>query len=301
MTDISAPAASFLLMTYNQQDYITDAVRAALLQTYPNLHIILSDDCSKDKTFERMEKLVADYDGPHHVTLNRNPQNIGVAAHVNWMVGASTGDYFVLAAGDDISDPERTSKSIAYLVENPDVHMVSMTTQTIDKTGTVTKPAHAGDIRCLTVDSYFDRRPFHPNGASRTHRRSVLDVFGPLNPSCPTEDTPFLLRAMLLGEVAEIPDMGVSYRRHGKNLSTTDNIARMNLQEILNQYRADIATGQAAGLYDAARRDHLDSMVSDYIYHRLATATALKKSASPLKKLAHGVRKFGKSVTSRDG
>jgi glycosyltransferase involved in cell wall biosynthesis len=41
------PLVSFVLLTYNQEKYVADALRAALNQTYSPLEIIISDDCSQ--------------------------------------------------------------------------------------------------------------------------------------------------------------------------------------------------------------------------------------------------------------
>jgi glycosyltransferase involved in cell wall biosynthesis len=58
---------TFALFAYNQEKYIREAVEGALAQTYEPLEIILSDDCSSDRTFETMREMAATYDGPHQV------------------------------------------------------------------------------------------------------------------------------------------------------------------------------------------------------------------------------------------
>ena len=102
------PLVTFAVIAYNQERFIREAVEGAFAQTYSPLEIILSDDGSSDKTFDVMQALVAKYDGPHHVMLNRNSKNLGLAGHVNHIMERATGDIIVLAAGDDISRPERT-------------------------------------------------------------------------------------------------------------------------------------------------------------------------------------------------
>lgn len=212
------PSASFLLMSYNQQDFIVEAVQAAFAQTYTNLEIIISDDCSDDQTFQKIQDVSANYSGPHRLRINRNEKNLGLSAHVNWLAAASSGEYIVLAAGDDVSFPDRVEKSVSFLSENPDVPMVSMGFQTIDAAGRIEATSASATERYMDLDTYFSKRTFHPNGASRTYRRSIFERFGPLNVECPTEDTTLLLRAMMLGDIVDIPDIGIKYRRHGANL-----------------------------------------------------------------------------------
>ena len=108
MADFQRPLVTLALFAYNQECYVGEAIAAAFAQTYSPLEIILSDDCSSDGTFEIMQHAVAEYKGPHHVVLNRNPLNLNIGGHVNAVAGLATGELIVLAAGDDISVPSRT-------------------------------------------------------------------------------------------------------------------------------------------------------------------------------------------------
>jgi glycosyltransferase involved in cell wall biosynthesis len=91
------------LFSYNQEKYIEDACAAVLAQTYSPLEIIFSDDCSSDRTFELIERMVKNYKGPHKIKLNRNNKNLGLVNHVNKSFEISSGELIVAAAGDDIS------------------------------------------------------------------------------------------------------------------------------------------------------------------------------------------------------
>lgn len=107
MSNLIPPLVTFFLFAYNQEKYIEAACRAALAQTYSPLEIIFSDDCSSDRTFALMQAIARDYHGPHQVRLNRNPINLGLIGHVNKSFRMARGDLIVVAAGDDISLPER--------------------------------------------------------------------------------------------------------------------------------------------------------------------------------------------------
>ena len=86
------PLISFALFTYNQEQFVREAVAAAFAQTYSPLEIILSDDSSKDSTFNIISEMVESYRGPHRVIVNRNPTNIGIGAHVNKVMGLMSAD-----------------------------------------------------------------------------------------------------------------------------------------------------------------------------------------------------------------
>ncbi|MFZ9020596.1 MAG: glycosyltransferase family 2 protein, partial [Paracoccaceae bacterium] len=58
---------SFLILTYNQVDFVENALSGAFSQTYSPLEIVISDDASTDGTREKIKEMVAQYSGPHSV------------------------------------------------------------------------------------------------------------------------------------------------------------------------------------------------------------------------------------------
>ncbi len=118
-SDPTAPLATFVLFTYNQEKYVREAVEGAFAQTYSPLEIILSDDCSPDGTFAIMQEMAAAYRGPHQVRAVQTPRNLGLIQHVLLRGREAQGEVVVVAAGDDISLPER----VAVMVQafTPDV------------------------------------------------------------------------------------------------------------------------------------------------------------------------------------
>lgn len=55
------PLVSYVLTAYNIENFIEESVKCAFNQTYQNLEIVLSDDCSTDKTFDIMKKMADEY------------------------------------------------------------------------------------------------------------------------------------------------------------------------------------------------------------------------------------------------
>jgi len=82
MTHPGRPLVTFALFAYNQEKYIREAVDVAFSQTYQPLEIILSDDCSSDRTFEIMQEMAAAYVGPHDVRVRQSEVNRGLIDHV---------------------------------------------------------------------------------------------------------------------------------------------------------------------------------------------------------------------------
>ena len=55
-----SPQVSHLLITYNQADFVADALNSVLEQTYPDTEVVISDDCSSDGTLEQIEPFLDD-------------------------------------------------------------------------------------------------------------------------------------------------------------------------------------------------------------------------------------------------
>ena len=243
MTDTTRrPLVTFALFAYNQEQYIRTAVEGALAQTYEPMEIILSDDCSTDQTLEIIQKMVAAYAGPHDLRVRCNKTNMGIAAHVNAVMHCARGEIVLIAAGDDISLPERTAISVEYLKNYPRATAVLLSSEIIDHAG-----IKIGE-RILKAEKYPDGQQTLDDllawrhvtfGATRALRRDVYNRFGPLKESCPTEDTPLLLRSLLCGTNIISCRKGVRYRRHADNLSSIASIKKMTISEIYKQYEED--------------------------------------------------------------
>ena len=245
------PLVTFVLMAYNQEDYIQQAVGAAFQQDYSPLEIILSDDCSTDSTFDHLESLAQNYTGRHDLVINRNSVNRGLARHFSELVSKARGDVIVVAAGDDVSLPDRVTKTMELLHQYPEASVVSFSDVVIDANGkTIGRRGtlRGSDSAIVHLQQYLSGKVKHLSGASRGFRKDVFDIFGDLNPACPTEDTPFLLRCLMIGPGVISPEPGIFYRRHGANLSAAPSMQTMSVNEICSQHRSDLERAMSKGI-----------------------------------------------------
>ncbi|HET8900241.1 MAG TPA: glycosyltransferase [Rhodanobacteraceae bacterium] len=207
------------MFAYNQERFIGEAVAAALAQTWSPLEIILSDDCSSDGTFRIMQLLVDAYRGPHRVRLLRAEVNQGIGAHVNKVVGEASGELIVVAAGDDISLPQRTETLVKrWLAGERRAHSIYSAATVINDAGEVTGVMD-GQPRSMApgaaIRSYMDGL----QGCSHAWSREVFSVFGPVLPDTVCEDRVIALRSTLLGGIDYCPEALVKYRIHVHNVS----------------------------------------------------------------------------------
>lgn len=232
------PLVSFILLAYNQEQYIREAVEGAFSQTYSPLEIILSDDCSMDKTFAIIEEMAGSYTGPHKVITNRNPVNLGLGEHYNRLMNIAAGDIVELAAGDDISLPHRTMCSVKILQDDPGITSVSLGLVQFegDSIPGLTPRQEIGITESFTVDRFLSDVDFHLNAPARAFRRYTHDYFGPLIPRCPVEDGPNLFRNLLHGKAASSSVPAVLYRRHAASISSSVNFRKISFELIYRDY-----------------------------------------------------------------
>lgn len=250
---------SLVVMAYKQEGFIRDAVEAALAQDYPDLEIVLSDDCSPDNTFAIMEEMARSYDGPHRIVLNRNPQNLGLIGHVNQLFSLVSSDWLIYNAGDDMSEPHR-ARTIAEAIGRDDPHYVYSNVTDLDASGTpMPKQKNRTRPEALQQKSLPDlaKALSHALGASSAWHRDLFARFGPIVESSVFEDQVLMFRARLLGRVSYLDDRLLRYRRSvGLSFqSKEDRLKKLNQDlAILRQRRADVQ------LFCPDRRDILNAL-----------------------------------------
>lgn len=212
------PLLTYCLVTYNQEKYVRESVLSAFAQTYSPLEIVLSDDCSTDRTFEIMRELAAGYRGPHRIILNRNERNLGLGMHASKVWGElSSGRWLIGAAGDDISLPERAEAVARAAQQYPEAACIWSGCDFIDGEGAgLPHSASAGEHG--GIYAYRNTIPAIL-GATVAYRRDVYSEFGPLGGEVRNEDIVMSLRSLLLGEFVRIDAPLVKYRKHDSNLS----------------------------------------------------------------------------------
>lgn len=232
------PLVSIILLSYNHEKFISKAIDGILSQDYNNLEIIISDDCSSDASksiiLEKTKNNIT-----NNIKLNFNKFNLGLVNHLNYLFdNFVTGEYIVLASGDDFSFHQRVTQSVQLMTSNDDVFLSDLSVELYDtdknkKLGNDILEDKIYDL------NYFNSHQIKSRGCARIFKKEVLEFFGPFNKDCPTEDTTLLLRGLLLGKIKTSSSIGVKYSIHLNSLSSPKNLPTLSLRLILKQYLND--------------------------------------------------------------
>ena len=262
--EVIKPLTSYVLFTYNQEAYVRESLEAALSQTYPRLEIVISDDCSKDRTVDVIREVLSEYSGAHRIVLNVNQKNLGIGGHISLILNElCSGDHCILVGGDDISKPDHVDRAVDAIEANKDAYVIDFSASVIDGEGHfLSENAVSSEPLSYNLKSYLQFAPFRTFAPGRIIRRELFKIFGGIAPICPTEDSVIVLRALILGKLQRLPINVINYRRTESSISVPKNLKKLNIQAIVGQYRKDVETAFEKGLIDGNKRAMLLKRIS---------------------------------------
>lgn len=119
------PLVSVPVITYNSSKFIIETLESIKLQTYNNIELIISDDCSTDNTVEICKDWLKRNESRFVRTLLiESNKNTGTSANGNRGEKACQGEWVKLIAGDDILLPSCISDYIDFVSLHPDAKYV---------------------------------------------------------------------------------------------------------------------------------------------------------------------------------
>ncbi len=278
---MSLPSISVIFLSYKQEAYVREALRAVLTQDLPEYEVVIGDDASPDGTRRIIEEEVAAYRGRARIILLPPAPNVGVIRNFNRCVAASSGDILVAAAGDDVSHPTRLRRIAEFFRDHPGCTAHYSNARVTDAAGEVLRPTwyhHQG----VLLRSYgpglnhlFQGVQFC--GATASYRAKVLRDFPPMTGATGGEDAPLLIRSLLLGSAAVDSEILLDWRWHGANMSHGSKPKNLGWRDKLRRvaawpagqkvhrrgYRADLAHAEQAGLASPEVIARFRSLVDD--------------------------------------
>lgn len=116
----NVPLVSVIIPCYNASKYLIEALDSIIQQSYKNLEIIITDDCSTDNTYEM---LCSFREKDSRIKLYKNDVNLKLPTTLNNMIDLCTGKYIARMDADDISLKNRIKEQVVYLEKHPEIDM----------------------------------------------------------------------------------------------------------------------------------------------------------------------------------
>ena len=215
-------AVSVCLPTYNGAEYVEEALRSILDQTYQDFELLIVDDGSTDATLD----IVQSFSDPR-IKLHRNPERLGIPANWNRCLELAAGEFVCVFHQDDVMLPENLERKVRLLSADETLGFVhSGVEPLVDESA---PSSFANWIEDATEDTVFDgleyfrtlllrgNRVCAPTVMARRH--ALLEQGGfnkDLGFAC---DYAMWLRLCMTYRVGFLARPLVRYRWHGGNAS----------------------------------------------------------------------------------
>ena len=214
-----------LLATYNGEKYVKEQIESILNQTYKNIHLIISDDCSKDNTREILKQ----YEKDSRIDIYYQTTNLGYIKNFEFLISKVENDIYMLSDQDDVWLPEKVEKSYEFLREK-NADLVFGDLKVVNQNLEEIYPSF-NDYMLLTrkinkcISAYYLNYLYNcVTGCTLMSKKEYIKYFMPIpnNSKYVVHDHWIALMISLHGKLAYIPEKYILYRQHGDNQIGTE-------------------------------------------------------------------------------
>ncbi|WP_336368415.1 glycosyltransferase family 2 protein [Marinobacter sp. C2H3] len=210
MTD-EKPLISVAMCTYNGERYLGQQIDSVLAQDYPNIELIIVDDCSTDNTIEVLEGYAA---VDSRIRLHKNPKNLGFIKNFEKALRLCRGSLIALCDQDDIWLQNKLS---LLWEEMGDSLLIYSAVSLIDENG---KPLNGTFPRVKRLEGSSALSLIFDNcviGHSCLLRKELLDWALPIPNNVFSHDHWLAIIAAARGGLKASNIVGSLYRQHAQN------------------------------------------------------------------------------------
>ena len=228
---IKQPLVSIIIPCYNHEAFLDDCLGSILAQTYPNIELLICDDCSPDNSYEKImsyrEELEKRF---NNVIILKNEINCGVTKNVNRLLKLAKGEFVKTLASDDCMAPDAISEMVHFLIENSQIDVV--VSNGIKVSEEQRYPDFSGDVIYnalpdFSADGFFIRvaQCNQISAPAAMVRMSVYEKFGLYDENIKVEDFEFWLRIFKDGKakIAFLDKDLIYYRINANSMSSNTN------------------------------------------------------------------------------
>ena len=230
------PLFSVIVLTYMQRHLLDACINSILEQDYPNIEIVISDDCSADFDPDEVRRCIQSKRGPNikNVVVVKQPQNVGTSQNARSGVQLSTGTYFKLHAGDDMLYSNDTLTMMEYHLKIPNVNIVAARSRACQHDGTMTGDCYPADQAIEKMMDANAREQFtmmatqswgeYVNAPAVFWKRTFYEAMGGFDPKYKyTEDWPMWLKITKAGHrITAVNEITTIYRYGGISNDQSD-------------------------------------------------------------------------------
>lgn len=218
LRDEDLPEIDVLTCVYNAESYISNAIKSVLLQSYPNVHLIIVTDPCTDKTIDIIKEHAGKY---QNITLVENTEHKGIIECFNIGLSYCRNQYIARMDLDDLIHPMRFEMQLDYLKKHPEVSVVSAWMKIFNEKHETRNVTYRDDFELQKISMLY----FSPiSHAASIFRAEVLKEFGYRNEYKYAEDYDLWFRIMGKYQTAVFPRYLYLYRTHSNQVTNERNL-----------------------------------------------------------------------------
>lgn len=211
------PKVSVVMPVYRPDPvHLAEAVDSVLAQTINNWELVIVEDPS-----DRMGREVVESRRESRIRYQLNEQRTGLARQHNRAVTMSQAPLIARFDADDICEPDRLEKQLAFMEAHPEIDVLASLLTIIDETGRVVGFRDYPLVHDELVRAMHRYNPI--SGSNAMFRRKVVETVGGWreDDDRPAQDYEWYSRVATRGfRLATHPDRLVRYRRHGAQIKS---------------------------------------------------------------------------------
>lgn len=230
-----------LMATYNGEKYLKEQIDSILNQTYKNIQLIISDDCSTDRTRE----ILKEYEQNDKIKIFYQEKNLGYIKNFEFLLKKVENDLYMLSDQDDVWKREKIEKSVQKL-RNENLDLVFGDLEVVDEN---LNTLYKSFDKYMKIDRKINRcigtykLQYLYNcitGCTILSKKELLDKVLPLpaNSKYMLHDFWIGLIISLNGKVGYIKETYIKYRQHGNNQIGTEKVSHKfkELEKVRNLF-----------------------------------------------------------------
>lgn len=230
---------SVIVITYNSSRYVLETLESIRRQTYNDIELIISDDCSKDDTLSICQAWVEKHsDRFVRASVIQTPTNGGICRNYNYALRHAQGEWIKYIAGDDILE----DNCIECFVENiiPDTFLYTCTTKHFyNETGEISLyKTRVPDTTAWKQARFMLKYRYGINGPTIFIERNHLNQLGGFEEKYPMiEDWPIAIKFAINGwRIGIVNEPLVKWRIYGESISHSNHSFAKSLHDAWYSY-----------------------------------------------------------------
>jgi glycosyltransferase involved in cell wall biosynthesis len=121
---LSDPSVSVVIIFYDDERFLGEAIDSVLAQTYTAWELVLADDGSSDASSQIAARYAASDPDRIHYVEHPGHANRGISATRNLGIAAARGEHVAFLDSDDVWEPTKLAEQVAIVATHPEVGLV---------------------------------------------------------------------------------------------------------------------------------------------------------------------------------